>query len=333
MDFGLVFDFRNPPEWKRPIAELYAETLDLIQAVEELGFDTVWVTEHHFIEDEYLPSCLAAAAAIAARTKRVTIGTAVLLLPLHDAVRVAEDAAVVDAFSNGRLRLGLGLGYKAEEFGAFGKRRSARPSLMDEGIAVIRGAWADGPLTFSGKHYELDGINVTPKPVQRPGPEIWIGGRSEPATRRAARLGDGFISGASPYLINIYNETRAAAGRTGPANIAAFAACYPTEDPEGAWQAAGPHIFHRNKNYAEWYGEAADLPSDTAWKQAVDEGRHRSATENVFRTSEVLINDLHRLESKGVSSVLTFGTFPGMRPSAMLPYYETLAREVFPRFR
>src|SRR5688572_33477540 len=128
MEIGLLYDLRNPPEWRIPSADLYAETLDHIAAVEAMGIPMCWVTEHHFIDDEYLPSCLTFAAAIAARTKTVTIGTAVILLPLQNALRVAEDAAVVDILSNGRLRLGLGLGYKIEEFDAFGVNRKHRAS-------------------------------------------------------------------------------------------------------------------------------------------------------------------------------------------------------------
>src|SRR5258706_11549539 len=142
----------TPPSSGIGRADLYAETLDHIEAVEALGFDTVWLTEHHFIDGEYLPSVLPMAAAVAARTKRVTIGTAVLLLPLHDPLRVAEDAAVVDVLSNGRLRLGLGLGYKLEEVEAFGIDRRHRPPLLQEGLRIIRGAAAAAPLSAPGRH-------------------------------------------------------------------------------------------------------------------------------------------------------------------------------------
>src|SRR5262245_48798197 len=127
MEFGVLYDMRNPASSGIGRAELYAETLDHIEAIEELGFDTVWLTEHHSTDGDDLPSVLPMAAAVAARTSRVTIGTAVLLLPLHDPIRIAEDAAVVDVISNGRFRLGLGLGYKVEEFEAFGVDRRQRP--------------------------------------------------------------------------------------------------------------------------------------------------------------------------------------------------------------
>src|SRR5215471_19231497 len=165
MKFGLLYDFRNPPHAGVDFDTLYKETLEQIKAVEQLGFDSVWVTEHHFINDGYLPSCIPAAAAIAAITTRVEIGTSVLLLPLHNALRIAEDAAVVDVISNSRLILGLGLGYKLDEFDGYGINRKHRPGLMDEGIEIIQKAWTEESFDYNGKHYHLKNIRMTPKPI------------------------------------------------------------------------------------------------------------------------------------------------------------------------
>src|SRR5688572_16625596 len=120
VSFGLWFDFRNPPRWRRPLPEVYAETFEQIVLAESLGYDFAWTTEHHFVDDDYSPSLLPICAAIAARTQRLRVGTSVLLLPMHDPVRVAEDAATVDVISNGRLDLGVGLGYRLAEFAAVG---------------------------------------------------------------------------------------------------------------------------------------------------------------------------------------------------------------------
>ncbi len=332
MEFGLLYDFRNPPQWRIPPAELYAETLDHIQAMEALGFPVVWVTEHHFIDDEYLPSVLTAAAAIAARTSRVTIGTAVLLLPLQDAIRVAEDAAVVDVISNGRLRLGLGLGYKLEEFDAFRVPRASRRSLMEEGIEVIRAAWADGAQSYDGEHYNFRDISVTPKPVQRPGPEIWLAGRADAPVRRAARMGDGLIAVGPSSLYDTYRAAREEYGRTGPDNICTFAWKLPADDPLAAWAEVGPHARHRMANYADWYGTAADLPTDTAMGRSLERGRSPGASSGMFGTVEETVAEVEAMKAMGVSSLLYFATFPGMRPSATIPYFEKLAKEVMPQF-
>ena len=110
LKFGLWYSLHNPPAWHRPDHEIYAETLDQIAWAETIGYDDVWLTEHHFCEDGHAPSILPLAAAVAVRTKTIRIGTAVLLLPLHDAVRVAEDGATSDILSNGRFELGVGIG-------------------------------------------------------------------------------------------------------------------------------------------------------------------------------------------------------------------------------
>jgi alkanesulfonate monooxygenase SsuD/methylene tetrahydromethanopterin reductase-like flavin-dependent oxidoreductase (luciferase family) len=333
MEIGLLYDLRNPPQWRIPTAELYAETLDHISAVEAMGFPVCWVTEHHFIDDEYLPSCLAFAAAIAARTKTITIGTAVILLPLQDALHIAEDAAVVDVLSNGRLRLGLGLGYKLEEFEAFGVSRKSRARRMDEGIDVIKAAWSDGPASYSGRHYTFSGIDVTPKPVQKPRPEIWLAGRAEPSVRRAARMADGLIAVGGPDLYDTYRSARAEYGQTGRANIATFAWSYPAEDPGRAWEECGEHATYRARNYADWYGAAADLESDRTWMAAVEAGANPGARASLFKTPDDAIADLRTMAGMGVTSVLYFATFPGMRPSATLPYFEVMAKQVLPAVR
>jgi alkanesulfonate monooxygenase SsuD/methylene tetrahydromethanopterin reductase-like flavin-dependent oxidoreductase (luciferase family) len=330
MEIGLLYDLRNPPEWRIPSAELYAETLDHVAAVEAMGFPMSWVTEHHFIDDEYLPSCLTFAAAIAARTKSITIGTAVILLPLQDALRIAEDAAVVDVLSNGRLRLGLGLGYKLEEFDAFGVNRKSRARLMDEGIDVIKAAWGEGPASYEGRHYNFRDISVTPKPVQRPRPEIWLAGRAEASVRRTARAADGLIAVGGPDLYDTYRAARAEYGQQGKANIATFAWSYAASDPGHAWEQVGPHATYRARNYADWYGAAADLESDRTWRAAVEAGSNPGARSSLFKTPDEAIADLRTMASLGVTSVIYFATFPGLRPSATLPYFETMAKHVLP---
>ena len=180
--FGLIYDFRNPPQWRKPWAEFYDELLDEVQLAEALGYDHVWVTEHHFIDDGYTPSVLPIAAAIARLTSRVRIGTWVLLLPLHNAIRVAEDAATVDLLSNGRFDLGVGLGYRIEEFEGFGVDRRHRASLMEESLEIITRTLNGETVSLDGRHYQVKNVTVTPQPIQKPFP-LWVGARSIPAAR------------------------------------------------------------------------------------------------------------------------------------------------------
>jgi alkanesulfonate monooxygenase SsuD/methylene tetrahydromethanopterin reductase-like flavin-dependent oxidoreductase (luciferase family) len=160
MDVGLFFDLRNPRAWAVPSSHLYGFTLELCEEADRLGCHSIWVTEHHQFDDGYLPQPLTMAAAIAARTKRVRIGTGVLVAPYHHPVHVAEQAAIVDIISNGRLDLGLGAGYRVPEFELFGADISRRYTATDERVREIRRLWSEGL--------------VTPGPVQQPVP-IWMG--------------------------------------------------------------------------------------------------------------------------------------------------------------
>ncbi|MGD9653531.1 MAG: LLM class flavin-dependent oxidoreductase, partial [Candidatus Dadabacteria bacterium] len=142
MKFGVgYYSLQSPSHNPRLHRDLYPEMLEEISLADQMGFDSAWLTEHHFLEDGYCPSSLVAAAAIAARTKNIRIGTGVLLMPLHDPVRVAEDAAVVDLISGGRLILGIGLGYRQEEFSAFGRTLKQRRGRMEESIEILQKGW------------------------------------------------------------------------------------------------------------------------------------------------------------------------------------------------
>jgi alkanesulfonate monooxygenase SsuD/methylene tetrahydromethanopterin reductase-like flavin-dependent oxidoreductase (luciferase family) len=182
--YGLITCQRHAAD-PRSDVELYADALALAAEAERAGFDSVWVSEHHFLDDAYMPSLLPMCAAIAARTERVRIGTGVLLAPLIHPLRLAEDAATVDLISGGRLILGLGLGWRAEELDAFGVASRDRVRLTEEAVRMCRAAWGDGLA---------DGVAVTPKPARPGGPPIWLGAMVEPALRRAGRIADGLMA-------------------------------------------------------------------------------------------------------------------------------------------
>jgi alkanesulfonate monooxygenase SsuD/methylene tetrahydromethanopterin reductase-like flavin-dependent oxidoreductase (luciferase family) len=190
--FGLITCQRYPGD-PRSDEDLYRQALALAEDADAFGLDSVWVSEHHFVDDAYLPSLLPMCAAIAARTRRVRVGTALLLAPLHDPVRVAEDAAVVDLISGGRLVLGLGLGWRAEEFDALGVPLASRVPRLLAAVDVLRQAWS-GDLVRGGHGPRYPGMPVRPLPAQPGGPPLWIGALTEPAISRAGRVADGFMA-------------------------------------------------------------------------------------------------------------------------------------------
>ncbi|HVE90729.1 MAG TPA: LLM class flavin-dependent oxidoreductase [Actinomycetota bacterium] len=192
--FGLITCQRHPGD-TRSDADVYREAVELSVLAEKSGFDSVWTSEHHFLDDGYMPSLLVLSAAIAQATQRITIGTGVLLAPLHHPLRLAEDAATVQLLSGGRLVLGIGAGWRPEEFEVLGVPLGERASRLRETVAILRGAWGPGAFSHEGRHWRLDRVNVTPKPhVPIP---LWIGGFAEPAIRRAGRIADGFLGSSS----------------------------------------------------------------------------------------------------------------------------------------
>jgi alkanesulfonate monooxygenase SsuD/methylene tetrahydromethanopterin reductase-like flavin-dependent oxidoreductase (luciferase family) len=192
MNFGLLISFRNSSKNELSYSELYRKHIDLAVEAEDLGYDTIWLTEHHFVEDGYSPSMLPLAAAIATRTKKIRIGTFVLLMPLHHPLHVAENAATVDAISNGRFDLGLGQGYRPQEFTGFNIPREERSRRLREGVEIVRRAFTEDNFSFEGQHFTVRDVTLYPKPVQKPHPPIWIGARSlGDRTRGAQRLPSG----------------------------------------------------------------------------------------------------------------------------------------------
>jgi len=212
LKFGFLFSIRNPRRWEKPWPQVYGEMLEQVVAAEDLGFDSVWMSKHHGAEDGYCPSTLVAAAAAAARTSRITIGVRLLLLPLHHPVRVAEDAAVVDNLAHGRFILGMAVGYVPHEYGMFGVNRRHRPSLLEEGVEIIKRCWTEERFDYQGKRFSLRGVAVQPKPFQKPHPPIWLGGMRGKALDRVARLADGFHFVGTP---EVYAEYAAAMRRHG----------------------------------------------------------------------------------------------------------------------
>ena len=189
-----LFTAQLPAGSERTFEQEYRETLELVRLAERVGFDSAWVSEHHGSSDGYLPSLLPMLAAFAAVTERIELGTGVVLTPLHDPLRLAEDAAVVDQLSGGRLLLGIGNGWREEEFRMFGASRTERGARTEETIEVLRRAWTGRRFSFEGRTLRYDRVKVTPPPATPGGPPILLGGYDRKAVIRAGRLADGYIT-------------------------------------------------------------------------------------------------------------------------------------------
>jgi alkanesulfonate monooxygenase SsuD/methylene tetrahydromethanopterin reductase-like flavin-dependent oxidoreductase (luciferase family) len=196
MQLVVTMGIRQLPSHPRPLQDLYRDHLEEAVLAEELGFDNVWASEHHFAEDAWNPAPITFLAAVAARTERVRIGTYVLLLPLHNPVRVAEDIAVLDNISGGRVDLPVGVGSAAEEFRTFGIPFNERLGRTFEALRIIERCFAEETFGHRGKYYEFPDVHMTTTPVQKPGPPIWVASMGDQSVAWTARRGYHLAAGA-----------------------------------------------------------------------------------------------------------------------------------------
>src|SRR5437867_1426916 len=244
---GLRYDLRAPSFGAVTHAELYAACLDQCAWADRLGLDFVVLSEHHGVEDGYLPAPLTLAAAIAGRTTSIRISIAAVLVPLHDPVRLAEQLAVLDLASGSRVSLIAGLGYRPEEFAMAGVERAQRGRLLEEYVEVLRQAWTGEPFEWRGRT-----VRVTPRP--RSEPLMLVGGSTAAAARRAARLRLGFFPAiGDPQLAEIYQEECARIGFTGFVSLPGGPGfVHVSEDPEREWTRVGPYALYDAQTYAAW---------------------------------------------------------------------------------
>jgi alkanesulfonate monooxygenase SsuD/methylene tetrahydromethanopterin reductase-like flavin-dependent oxidoreductase (luciferase family) len=244
------FDLRVPEISNATHAEQYAACLDMSAWADAHGFTSVVLSEHHGVDDGYLPAPLAMAGAVIGRTRTTMVNISALLLPLHDPVRLAEEIAVLDLASGGRISLVAGLGYRDEEFQMAGVDRKQRGRLLEESIEVMKRAWTGEPFEWQGRR-----IRVTPRPMTQPHPLILIGGSTEIAAKRAARLQLPFMPAiGDPALSELYREECARVGfeggwvllPKGPGFV------HVTDDPEKAWARIGPHALYDARTYHSW---------------------------------------------------------------------------------
>jgi alkanesulfonate monooxygenase SsuD/methylene tetrahydromethanopterin reductase-like flavin-dependent oxidoreductase (luciferase family) len=340
--FGVLWPFRNPGWARVPWEELYRSHLELITDSEQMGFDDAWLTEHHFIDDGYSPSLLPIGAAIAARTRRLRIGTFLLLLPLHNPVRIAEDTATLDLISGGRFDLGVGLGYRPGEFDDQGIPARERAGRMQESLTIVRRLLSGETVTLDGKYNTLRDIRISPPAFQRPHPPMWVGGTVPKAIERAARMGLHFLAGG-PGFANVYDDALRAVGRDPQDfHIATLQPTYVAPTREQAWELAARPLRYMAAKYLQWTSEAkgaSDPEQAAAALPSVGEiVRKQSMSffgEDVLvGTPQDVIDQIEDHRSRSRLTHLVCGmALPGMPPDQIRSGMELFAREVIPAFR
>jgi alkanesulfonate monooxygenase SsuD/methylene tetrahydromethanopterin reductase-like flavin-dependent oxidoreductase (luciferase family) len=288
-------DGRNSPDSGRPWRDNYPWLLDVIRESEQLGADSVWLTEHHLFDDGYLPQPLVLAAAIAARTERIRIGTSVVLAPMRHPAHLAEETAVVDLVSGGRFDLGIGAGYVTPDFGLFGVPMESRFKATYEVFHEVRRL--------------LDEDGVTPAPLQRPFP-IWLGFHGPVGARNAGRLGAGLLT-LRRSQVQAYLEGWASAGRSpADAHTAGAVDIFVADDPEAAYERIKPHWLYQVNTYMD----AAHRPhvSEVDLGDRLGNGRGRVLINlHVLTPDEAVAEVRRRTEGLPVIDIHTWGTIAG----------------------
>ncbi|QLE70928.1 LLM class flavin-dependent oxidoreductase [Streptomyces rectiverticillatus] len=319
MDVGLLFDLRNPDAWHRPWADHYARSLEFCEEADRRGAGGVWFTEHHLFPDGYLPQPLVFAAAAAARTRNVRIGTAVLLPNLRKPAQLAEDAAVVDLISGGRLELGVGAGYRVPEYQLFEAEFSGRFARVERNIREVRRLWAEG--------------GITPGPIQDPVP-VWGGFYGPRGARIAGRLGIGLLH-IRQEMFEHYRAGLAEGGHDpATARVSDLLPVILADDPEAAWPRIAPHLVHQMNTYRQGSVEGTDHPAPPLLK-AGDFPEQRPAdgswaTLEILTPEDAAVRIHERIKGLPVRHLIFWSSIAGM-PDDLVARHIELVSERLPK--
>jgi alkanesulfonate monooxygenase SsuD/methylene tetrahydromethanopterin reductase-like flavin-dependent oxidoreductase (luciferase family) len=316
---------------------MFREALAEVELAEELGFDSVWMEEHHGITNHYWPSPLVVLAAFGARTSRILLGTDVIVTPFYHPVRLAEDVAVIESLTDGRLILGAAIGYRPDEFALYDAEFERRGGQLEELIGVLRALWAGETVDHAGRFYTVRG-RIEPVPTTPPA--IWIGGWGPLTIRRAAEIADAWVPGPTaglPKLLELraaYDEALTAAGKdlaSVPRPITREVIIAPTDAQ--ARELAERHLM---VNYRDEYGGGT-------WKHPLigaQDSTRVDVLEEIGRDRFIVgspatcIERIQRFRDElGVDHLICRLFFPGMPHDHIMSEIRLLAEEVIPAFR
>lgn len=344
MRFGVLYDLRNPAasQWHMPWSEFYGGTFEHMEEVEQLGFDALSLCEHHGDPDGYNPGLPITLATAASRTSTIRIGTNIIQVPFYHPVLLAEQLAVLDIVSGGRLDVGLGqVGPTFDmEFPMFGVNPRHRPSMLDEGLDVMLRAWrSDEPFSYHGKRWNLDDIWLNPKPLQDPLPVWVVAAFSEKAMDRVAGRGldvgahGGYFLGLTggetwkKWLAQWHAACDRAQRARDYAQIYTFGTCYVTDDPEKAWAEHREGLFHSFHYERAGLHPYSSLMMDTVPQAPED----MPGWENLFQTPDQVIAQLRADYAEGGPTELHLMAHrPGMSFEQSAQYLRNFAEKVMP---
>jgi len=312
----------------------YNEALEEVTKAEELGFDSVWMEEHHSVANHYWPSPLTVLAGFATRTSRMMLGTDIIVAAFHHPVRLAEDVAMLDVMSGGRVTLGIAIGYKPDEFALYGVELEKRGARFEEQLAIIKGLWTEDRLSFKGTYYTVEG-RLEPKPMTKPHPPVWIGGWGDITLKRAATLADNWIPGPTADLKRLlagkkrFLDNRRSAGRSQPITDWPLTRDLIVADTDRkARELAEQHIMiaYRKEYAGGWRHPFIDASIATDLDRLM-------ADRFIIGGPDQCVAQIRRFaEEYGMTHLICRTFFPGMPHAHIMRELELIAREVAPAF-
>jgi alkanesulfonate monooxygenase SsuD/methylene tetrahydromethanopterin reductase-like flavin-dependent oxidoreductase (luciferase family) len=353
MRFGTFFFFQAPPGHRHD--EIIRRELEQIEWTEELGFDAAWLTEHHFIDYGLSVDPAALAASAATRTRRIRIGLAAAILPFHHPIRLAEQMALIDIISGGRLDVGVGRGNRPAEFAGYRIPQEQSRERFDECVEIMTRAWTEERVTFEGRFFTVPGVPVIPKPVQRPHPPLYQVCVSKDGIENTALRGwpmlNSVLFGPVDQLVanrDIYVDTLRKSGRS-DAEVASLLRHWgvsrqiyvaPT-DAQALEEARAAELWYQDSfrrfvlperiedahpSLQPGFRAMAERLGQVTWEGLVAETLAFGSPDTVARHIEVMRN-------MGVGQILCWMNFGGLPQDRVRRSMELFAREVMPRFR
>jgi len=323
MEFGIgPITAQQVPFNDRDVHEVYQDSIEIITAAEDCGFSSCWVTEHHFLPDGHVSSPLSFLAAIAAKTDEIQIGSGILIPSFYNPIKLAEDTATIDQISGGRLTVGMGLGYRDEEFRGFNIPKKERTQRLKETTAFLERAWQQNNFSFDGNIYQYEDLTVTPKPYQEPRPNIWLGAISEGAVRRAAAIGDRWFAGQFHSIGGIQKriEWFRNVDQDEEIDFPVLRHCFVSED--GAWETVRNSVEYIERQHHEW--------DETEWST---EALERIQKNGIFGTPDEVAEQIQAYDEtidEKLNLILWF-CYPGVPNSEVIDSMRLFYDEVLPQ--
>jgi len=331
--FGLGLSVQHLPD--EPQAVRFREHVEQVRLARAVGFTSIWASQHYLSDPFTYFQPIPTLARLAADARGLTLGTGVLLLPLHHPVDIAEQLATLDVISDGRLICGVGLGYRDVENTALGHDPKQRVGRLVEGLEVLERLWSGEPVDYEGRHFSLRSVRISMRPMQSPRPPIWLAANSDAGVRRAARLGDAWLMNPHTTLttlerqLALFRSERAAIGRPAPAEIPLIKECYVASDVATAVAEAARFVGPKYQAYRRWEQDKA-LPAGETFDASFDQlARDRFFVGDPARIVDEVARYRERL---GITTMIFRLQWPGMDQERVLRSIRLLGQKVLLKF-